>query len=115
MRLGFTSVIFLLALLLLANSAASTTCSIFVIDEYKMTVNDAKIYIDDSPQPIGVTAYNTGVGQHCWVGEINLNGTHTISAKWAKAKPDRIPYEGSIAVEFTGMTKQLINIPTHKV
>ena len=115
MRLGFTSVIFLLALLLLANSAASTTCVIFVIDEYKMTVNDAKIYIDDSPQPIGLTAYHTGVGRNCWVGDINLDGTHTLSAKWAQAKPNRIPFEGSIVMEFTGETKQLIYIPTHKV
>ena len=115
MRLRYTSVIFMLALLLLANSAASTTCAIFVIDEYKMTVNDAKIYIDGSSQPIGVTAYHTGVGRNCWVGDLNLDGMHTLSAKWAKANPNRIPYEGSIVVEFTGDTKQLINIPTHKV
>lgn len=115
MRLRYTSVMFMLALLLLANSAASTTCAIFVIDDYKMTVNDAKIYIDDSSQPIGITSYNTGIGQHCWVGEIDLNGTHTLTAKWVKAKPSRVAHEGSIVVEFTGEAKKTITIPTHKV
>jgi hypothetical protein len=115
MRLRYTSVFLMLALLLLVNSAASTTCAIFVIDEYKMTVNDAKIYIDDSSQPIGSTAYQTGIGRHCWVGEIDLNGTHTLTAKWERAKPNRVAHEGSIVVEFTGEAKKTINIPTHKV
>jgi len=114
MRLSYASIIFVLALLLMANSAAATTCAIFVIDEYKMTVNNAKIYIDDSSQPIGITAYNAGFGRNCWIGDLNLNGTHTLSAKWTKATPNRVTYEGAIAVEFTGDTRMRINIPTHK-
>jgi hypothetical protein len=104
----------MLALLLMANSAAATTCAIFVIDEYKMTINNAKIYIDNSSQSIGTTAYNTGFGRHCWVGDINLNGTHTLSAKWVRANPNQISYEGSAIVDFGGETKKLISIPTHK-
>ncbi|MHB8117643.1 MAG: hypothetical protein ACYDHX_02790 [Methanothrix sp.] len=98
----------------MANSVAATTCAIFVIDDYKMTVNNAKIYIDDSSQPIGTTAYNTGFGRNCWIGDINLNGTHTLSAKWAKATPNGVPYEGSTTVEFAGETRMRISIPTHK-
>src|SRR5512136_1049922 len=107
----YKSAFLMLALLLMANSAASTTCAIFAIDEHKMTVNNARIYIDNSLQPIGTTAYYTGFGQYCWIGDINLNGSHSISAKWVKANPNRIPYEGSIVVEFAGETKKLIRIP----
>lgn len=114
MRLRYTSIILMLALLLLANSAAATKCAIFVVDEYKMTVNNARVYIDDSSQPIGTTAYNTGFGRNCWIGDINLNGTHTLSAKWARSKPNRIPYEGSAMVDFRGDAKMLITIPTHR-
>jgi hypothetical protein len=104
----------MLALLLLANSAASTTCAIFAMDEHKMTVNNAKIYLDNSSQPIGTTIYNSGFGQYCWIGDINLNGTHTFSTKWVQTNPNRIPHEGSIVVEFAGETKKLIRIPTRK-
>ena len=104
----------MLALLLLANTAASTTCAIFVIDEHKMTVNNANIYLDGSSQPIGITAYHAGAGRNCWVGDLNLNGTHTLSAKWARARPNRIPYEGYIVVDFGEENMMLISIPTHK-
>ncbi|HUS74935.1 MAG TPA: hypothetical protein VMY43_02895 [Methanothrix sp.] len=115
MRLRYISAILMLALLLMANSAAATKCAIFVVDEHKMTINNAKIYIDDSSQPIGTTSYNTGFGRNCWIGDVNLNGMHTLSAKWAQAKPDRIPYEGSTMVDFAGDTKMLITIVTHRI
>jgi hypothetical protein len=114
MRLRYIPIILTLALLLTANSAVSTTCAIFAMDEHKMTVNNAKIYIDDSPLPIGTTTYNTGFGQYCWIGDLNLSGTHTLSAKWVQANQNQILHEGSIAVPFAGETKKLIRIPTHK-
>ncbi len=114
MRPRYVSIIFVLALLLMSNSAAATTCAFFVIDEYKMTVNNAKIYIDDSSQPIGITAYNTGFGRNCWIGELNLNGTHTFSAKWTNGAPNGATYRGATTVEFTGDSRMRINIPTHK-
>ena len=115
MRLRYASVILLTALLLMANSATATKCAIFVVDEYEMTVNNAKIYIDDSLEPIGTTTYNTGFGRNCWIGDINLNGTHTLSAKWARATPNRMPYEGSAMVDFGGGAKMRITIATHRV
>lgn len=115
MRFRYTSAILMLALLLMANSAVATKCAIFVVDEYKMTVNNAKIYIDDSSQPIGTTTYNTGFGRNCWIGDLNLNGMHTFSAKWARATPNRIPYEGSAMVDFGGEAKMRITIATHRV
>ncbi len=114
MRSIYASVIFVLALLLMVNGATATTCAIFVVDDHKMTVNSAKIYIDDSMQPIGTTAYHTGLGRNCWIGDLNLNGTHIFSAKWAKATPNRVAYDGATTVEFTGDTRMRINIPTHK-
>jgi azurin len=113
MKLGYKAAILMLALLLMANSVAATTCAIFVIDDYKMTVNNAKIYIDDSSKPIGTTAYNAGFGQNCWIGDLNLNGTHTLSAKWTKATNGE-HYEGVATVEFMGETKMRISIPTHR-
>ena len=115
MTLRYTSVILMLALLLLANSATATTCAIFVVDEHKMTINNARIYIDDSSQPIGTTAYHAGMGRNCWVGDIKLNGTQTLNAKWAQAKPNRIPYEGSATIDFTGEAKMRITIATHRI
>lgn len=112
MTLKYISLILMLALLL-ANSAAATTCAVFVLDEYKMTVNNAQIYIDDSVQSIGTTAYHTGFGLNCWVGDLDLNGTHTLTAKWARARLNGLPYEGSEVVDFGKEAKMLIRIPTH--
>lgn len=114
MKLGYAYIILVLALILMSNSVEATTCAIFVINDYKMTVNNAKIYIDDSLQPIGITAYNTGVGRNCWIGDLNLKGTHTLSARWTKATPNRITYEGATIVEFTGDDRMRIDIHTHK-
>lgn len=114
MRSKYISIILLLALLL-ANSASATSCIVYVLDEYKMTVNGAKIYVDDGAQPIGITAYNTGVGRNCWIGNLDLSGEHTLTAKWARAKPSGIPYEGSLVVAFAGENKMRIRIPTQKV
>lgn len=111
MKLRYSSVVLVLALLLMANSAAATTCAIFAINEQKMTVNNAKIYLDNSSQPIGTTTYNSGFGQYCWVGDLKLNGTHTLGAEWVQAQAS---HKGSIAVEFAGETKKLIRIPTQK-
>jgi hypothetical protein len=114
MRLRYIPIILTLALLLMANSALATTCAVFAMNDHKMTVNNAKIYIDDSAQPIGTTTYNSGFGQYCWIGDINLNGAHTFSAKWVQTNPNRVLHEGSIVVELAGEKKKLIRIPTHK-
>ena len=37
----------LVALMLLANCSAATKCMVFVVDEYKMTINNAEIYFDE--------------------------------------------------------------------
>ena len=62
MRFRNASVILMLAVLLLANSAAAIKCVIYVIDEHKMTINNARIYLYNSSLPIGTTAYNSGLG-----------------------------------------------------
>jgi hypothetical protein len=54
--------ILMLAVLLLVNSAAAIKCVIYVTDEHKMTINNARIYLDNSSLPIGTTAYNSGLG-----------------------------------------------------
>lgn len=106
--------ILMLAVLLLASGAAATQTVIYVVDESKMTVNNARIYLDNSAQPIGVTTYNTALGRNGWIGDIPL-GEHTLTAKWTKARPNRVDYEGTAAVNIAGNTTLRITIATHKV
>lgn len=115
MRFGSTSILLVLALLLLADGATAAKCAIFVTDEYKMAVNGARIYLDDSPQPIGTTSYNAGFGGNCWIGNLDLNGSHKLSARWARAKPNLVSYEGSAMVEFAGDPEMRITIATKRL
>ena len=108
------SILLLLAILLLANGAAATKCVVLVTDEYKMTDNGARIYHDDTPRPMGTTAYNTGLGSNCWIGNLDLTGTHQLTAKWERVKPNPVSYQGSATVEFIGDSNMRITIPTHR-
>ena len=105
----------MLAMLLLANGAAATKCVIYVIDEHKMTINNARIYLDNSSLPIGTTAYNAGLGRHAWVGDIAQTGEHTLMAKWTKARPNPVPYEGMAVVNIAGNSTMRITIPMHEL
>ena len=105
----------MLALVLLANSAAATKCVVYVVDEYKMAVGSARIYIDNSTSPIGMTAYNAGLGRNAWIGDISQSGEHTLTAKWTKARPNPVSYEGMAAVNIAGNSTLRITIPMHKV
>jgi hypothetical protein len=107
--------ILMLAVLLLANSAAATQTVIYVVDEYKMTVNNARIYLDNSTQPIGVTTYNTALGRNGWIGDISQSGEHTLTAKWEQTRPNVVSHEGSAVVNIAGNTTLRITIATHKV
>ncbi len=106
--------ILMLAVLLLANGAAATKCVIYILDEYNMAVGSARIYIDNSTSPIGMTAYNAGLGRSAWIGDIPL-GEHTLAAKWTKARPNRVDYEGTAAVNLAGNSTMRITIATQKV
>ncbi len=105
----------MLALVLLANSAAATKCVIYVLDEYKMTVGSARIYLDNSTTPIGMTSYNAGLGRSAWIGDIDQSGEHTLTAKWTKARPNVVSHEGSAVVNIAGNSTMRITIATHKV
>ncbi len=107
--------ILMLAVLLLANGVAATQTVIYVVDESKMTVNNARIYLDNSTQPIGVTTYNTALGRNGWVGDISQSGEHTLTAKWEQAKPNVVSHEGSVAVDISGNSTMRITITTHVV
>ncbi len=115
MRLRNASMILILALVLLAGSAAATKCVIYVVDEYNMAVGSARIYIDNSTTPIGMTSYNAGLGRSAWVGDISQSGEHTLTAKWTKARPNPVRYEGTAAVDISGNSTMRITIPMHKV
>ena len=106
--------VLMLALVLLANSAAATKCVIYVVDEYNMAVGSARIYIDNSTTPIGMTSYNAGLGRSAWIGDIQ-SGEHTLTAKWTKARPNPVSYEGMAAVNIAGNSTMRITIPLHKV
>jgi len=114
MRFRNASIILMLAVLLLANGAAATQTVIYVVDESKMTVNNARIYLDNSAQPIGVTTYNTALGRNGWVGDIQ-SGEHTLTAKWEKTRPNVVSHEGSAKVNIAGNYTMRITIATHKV
>jgi hypothetical protein len=115
MKFRNASMILMLAVLLLANSAAATKCVIYVTDEHKMTINNARIYLDNSSLPIGTTSYNSGLGRNAWVGEISQSGEHTLTAKWAQARPNAIYHQGSEKVDIAGNSTMHITIETHKV
>ena len=115
MRFRNASVILMLAVLLLANSAAATKCVIYVTDEHKMTINNARIYIDNSSLPIGTTAYNSGLGRNARVGDISQSGEHTLTATWEQARPNVIYHQGSATVDIAGNSTMRITIETHKV
>jgi len=115
MKYRNVSLILMLAVLLLANSAYATKCVIYVTDEHTMTINNARIYLDDSSQPIGVTTYNAGLGRNAWVGEISQSGEHTLTAKWVQARPNAVYHQGSATVDIAGNSIMRITIPTHKV
>ena len=61
MRFRNATVILMLSLVLLANCASATKCIIYVVDEYNMAVGSARIYIDNSTLPIGMTTYNAAM------------------------------------------------------
>jgi hypothetical protein len=105
----------MLAMLLLANGAAATKCVIYVVDEHKMTVNNARIYLDNSSQPIGMTTYNAGLGRHAWVGDIAQTGEHTLTAKWERARPNVVSHQGLATVNIAGNSTMRITIATHRV
>lgn len=115
MRFRNASIIFMLALLLLANSASATKCVVYAVDEYKMAVNNARIYLDNSSLPIGTTTYNAGLGRNAWIGDIDQLGEHTLTAKWERARPSVISHEGSATVDMAGNSTMHITIATHKV
>jgi hypothetical protein len=107
--------ILMLAVLLLASGAVATQTIIYVVDEYKMTVNNARIYLDNSSQPIGMTTYNTALGRNGWVGDISQSGEHTLTAKWEQTRPNVVSHEGSTTVNIAGNSTLRITITTHKV
>jgi len=115
MRFRNASMILMLAVLLLASGAVATQTIIYVVDEYKMTVNNARIYLDNSSQPIGMTTYNTALGRNGWVGDISQSGEHTLTATWEQARPNVIYHQGSATVDIAGNSTMLITIETHKV
>ncbi|HEX7445343.1 MAG TPA: hypothetical protein VF300_03050 [Methanothrix sp.] len=115
MRFRNASMILMLAVLLLANGATATKCVIYVVDEYNMAVGSARIYIDNSTSPIGMTAYNAGLGRNAWIGDISQSGEHTLTAKWTKARPNPVSYEGTAAVNIAGNSTMRITIATRKV
>jgi hypothetical protein len=115
MKFRNAPMILLLAVLLLANSAYATKCIIYVTDEHKMTINNARIYLDNSSLPIGTTAYNSGLGRNAWVGDISQSGEHTLTAKWEQTRPNVVSHEGSAAVNIAGNFTLRITIATHKV
>jgi hypothetical protein len=114
MRFRNATVILMLALVLLANSASATKCIIYVVDEYNMAVGSSRIYIDNSTLPIGMTTYNAGLGRSAWVGDIQT-GEHTLTAKWTKARPNPILYEGTVTVNIARNSTMRITIPMHTV
>jgi hypothetical protein len=114
MNIRYSLMILVLALLLLANCASATQCVVFVADENHQTINNAKIYIDDWSNIIGITTYNAGIGRNCWVGDIG-QGEHTLNAEWNSMKPGRSTHVGSAAVNIMGSAPMMITIVTHKV
>jgi hypothetical protein len=114
MNIRYSSMILVLALLLLANCASATQCVVFVADENHQTINNAKIYIDDWSNKIGTTTYNTGIGRNCWVGDIG-QGEHILNAEWDSMKPGGSTHVGSAAVNIKGNAPMMITIVTHKV
>lgn len=115
MRFRNAAMVLMLALALLAGGAAATKCVIYVVDEYKMAVGSARIYIDNTTTPIGMTTYNAGLGRSAWIGDIDKSGEHTLTAKWTKARPNPILYEGTSVVNIAGNSTMRITIPTQKV
>jgi hypothetical protein len=115
MRFRSATVILILALMLLANNASATKCIIYVVDEYNMAVGSARIYIDNSTLPIGMTTYNAGLGRSAWVGDISQLGEHTLTAKWTKTRPNPVLYEGTVTVNIAGNSTMRITIPMHTV
>ena len=115
MRFRNASMVLMLAVLLLANSAYATKCIIYVTDEHKMTINNARIYLDNSSLPIGTISYNSGLGRNAWVGDISQSGEHTLTAKWEQTRPNVVYHEGSATVNIAGNSTMHITIPTHKV
>ena len=115
MRFRNASMFLMLAVLLLANGVAATQTVVYVVDEYKMTINNARIYLDNSTQPIGVTTYNTALGRNGWVGDISQSGEHTLTAKWEQTRPNVVSHEGSATVNIAGNSTVRITIETHKV
>ena len=114
MNMRKASLVLLVALLLLANCAAATRCMIFVEDEYKMTINNADIYLDNWSHRLGTTSYNTAIGRNCWIGDI-AEGEHMLYAKWAGIPRSRPPHEGYALVNIIGRSPQHITIVTHRV
>lgn len=115
MRYRNAPMVLMLALVLFASGAAATKCVIYVVDEYKMAVGSARIYIDNTTTPIGMTTYNAGLGRSAWIGDIDQSGEHTLTAKWTKARPNPIPYEGTSVVNIAGNSTMRITIPMHKL
>lgn len=115
MRFRNASMILMLAVLLLANNVAATQTVIYVVDESKMTINNARIYLDNSTQPIGVTTYNTALGRNGWVGDISQSGEHTLTAKWEQTRPNVVSHEGSAVVNIAGNSTMRITIATQKI
>lgn len=114
MRFRNAAMVLMLALVLLANSASAIKCVVYVVDEYNMPVGSARIYMDNQTTPIGMTAYNAGLGRSAWIGDIQT-GEHTLTAKWTKTRPNPILYEGTVTVNIAGNSTMRITIPMHKV
>jgi hypothetical protein len=115
MRFRNAAMVLMLALVLLSNGAAATKCVIYVVDEYNMAVNNARIYLDNSTLPIGTTTYNAGLGRNAWVGDIAQTGGHTLMAKWERARPNVVSHQGSATVNIAGNSTMRITIATHRV
>jgi hypothetical protein len=107
-------IILMLALMLLAGSAAATNCIVYAVDEYQMPVNNAVIYLDDWSNRIGSTSYNAAIGRNCWVGDIS-EGQHTLNVKWDGVARLRPAHEGSATVNIGASEIERITILIHKV
>lgn len=107
-------IVLILALMLLAGFAAATNCVVYAVDEYRMPVNNAVVFLDDWSSRIGATSYNAAVGRNCWVGDIP-EGQHTLNVKWDGVARLHPPHEGSASVEIAGTKTQHITIEMHKV
>ena len=104
MDAAIKSLFIISAIMLLSFCASATKCVVIVLDEQKMPINHAKLYLDNWSNFIGTTdysTYTTGIDNSCWIGEISV-GSHMLSAK-KSGTTSRPPYNGSAIVEISNV------------